>query len=108
MNRTIAGLTPCLFGIRSLLSHKYRIIDRTIAGLTPYIMMSPEWKSEIQTLDKSSENGELRFVELVDQAINKCDLETSRILLRTFTRDDDFGVQEAVVSALSTADLSDY
>jgi hypothetical protein len=70
--------------------------------------MSPEWKTRILSLKKDSDEGATRFVELVDEAVNNCDLETTRTLMKTFTTDEDHGVQESVVSALSTANVKDF
>src|SRR4051794_24093212 len=71
--------------------------------------MSPEWKAKILSLqDKDTEDAANEFVALVDQAVNRCDLETARALMKTFTTDEDYGVQESVVSALSTAKPEDY
>jgi len=71
--------------------------------------MTEEWKSSVlQLAYRTTEADDFKFVSLVDMAIGKCDLDTCRILIRTFVTDDDYGVQESVVSALSSARTEDY
>jgi hypothetical protein len=72
-------------------------------------MMTNEWKECVLNLrHRETEEQDLEFVSLVGNANGNCDLDTCRILMSTFVTDHDFGVQEAVVSALSTANVSDY
>lgn len=62
------------------------------------------WKKEVLEASKRiSKDYEEKFLKLVDQANNKCDLETAEILLKTFTNTPDYGTQERVINVLSTA-----
>jgi hypothetical protein len=71
--------------------------------------MTDDWKERIRSLTyRKTETQDGEFVSLVDMAKNNCDLETCRLLMHTFVSDDDFGVQESVVSALGTAEVADY
>lgn len=71
--------------------------------------MTNEWKNRILQLRYWQDEKEaLEYVRLVDLAAHNCDLDTCNILMRTFVTDEDFGVQESVVSVLSSAKIEDY
>ena len=71
--------------------------------------MTDEWKNRIlQLTNRTDEAEDLEFVRLIDMAIGQCDLDTCKVLMKTFVTDKDYGVQESVVSALSSAGTEDY
>ncbi len=71
--------------------------------------MTSAWKVKIlQLLHRDTYEQDVEFVGLVNMALDKCDLETCKTLMKTFVTDDDFGVQESVVSVLSSAKIGDY
>lgn len=59
-------------------------------------LFTEEFYERINSFVRS--NNELTWLFLMN-----CDLDTCKVLMRTFANDDDFGVQESVVSVLSTA-----
>lgn len=70
--------------------------------------MTNEWKARILRLRYwEIEDEALEFVSLVDMAEDKCDLETCRILMKTFVTEEDYGVLESVNRVLSTAKPQD-
>ncbi len=71
--------------------------------------MDREWKERILTTSKrETEEEELEFIRLVHTANGNCDLDTVRVLMKTFSEKDDFGTQECVRSALASASKQDY
>lgn len=71
--------------------------------------MTGAWEARVlQLVYRNTYEQDLEFVSLINEALDKCDLETCKILMKTFVTDDDFGVQESVVSVLSSAKIEDY
>ena len=71
--------------------------------------MTNEWHTRMLELaHRSTEAEDLEFVRLVEMATWSCDFETCQTLVRTFVTDNDYGVQESVVSVLSSAKTEDY
>jgi hypothetical protein len=70
--------------------------------------MTEEWKRRVTELRYWQDQQEfLEFVELVEMAVGKCDLETCRILMQTFVTEEDYGALEAVCRVLSSARATD-
>lgn len=70
--------------------------------------MDNDWKKRILELRYwENEQEAVEYVELVDKAKYKCDLDTCRNLMKTFVTDEDHEVQESVISVLSTANSQD-
>lgn len=70
--------------------------------------MTDEWKRRILELRyRKTEPEDLEFVSLVDMAEDNCDFATCQILMKTFVTDEDYEVQESVISVLSTAKPQD-
>lgn len=67
--------------------------------------MDSKWGERISALKRryTDEVEAKEFVSLVDEAVGKCTPEVVRVLMRTFTADEDYGIQESVVSALASA-----
>lgn len=66
------------------------------------------WERKLLSLiTRSTEEDDLAFVDLVNQVEQKCDLAVCRVLMKTFTGRDDFGVQESVNRVLSSARSED-
>ena len=62
------------------------------------------WKDRIYQLDYRHNPEDARaFVALVDNLVGKVDLDTARLLMKTFIDEPDYGVQESVIAALSSA-----
>lgn len=71
--------------------------------------MDRDWKERVLRLRHHSTEAEAReYVALVDQALGNCTSEVADVLLLTFTSEEDYGVQESVVSALGTAEPEVY
>jgi hypothetical protein len=72
-------------------------------------MMDNDWGKHILKLRYHPTESEAReYVTLVDQALGNCTSEVADVLFKTFTNEEDFGVQESVVSALGTAEPEVY
>jgi hypothetical protein len=70
--------------------------------------MDSDWKKRILELRYWDDEEEAReYLELVGRAKYRCDLDTCRSLMKTFVTDEDFEVQESVISVLSTAKPQD-
>ncbi len=66
--------------------------------------MDSHWKNRVLELRYWQDEQEaLEYVELVQMAKYQCDLDTCRSLMSTFVTDEDYEVQESVISVLSTA-----
>ena len=66
--------------------------------------MTPNWKDRILELKhRTTEAEDAEFVTLVSEATGKCTYEIAKILMLTFTGDQDYGVQECVTSVLASA-----
>src|SRR5262245_39638287 len=66
--------------------------------------MDPEWEQQVLVASgRQNEAEERRFVELVEQANNRCTLAVARVLMKTFSDAPDFGTQEIVGSVLASA-----
>ena len=53
--------------------------------------------------ERNNEQEEKQFLDLIDQIHGHVDLETARLLMKTFTNNPDYGTQESVIGALSSA-----
>lgn len=70
-------------------------------------MRRDNWEKEILIYSKRlNESDYDHFVNLVDEIDGSCDLETARVLMKTFSSKPDHGTQERVISVLASADKS--
>lgn len=68
-----------------------------------------KWRIELLSLDRyENPNDAKRFVQLSKSVINKLDARVIDILLSTFCNEDDYGIQEAVLLVLDSADSNIY
>jgi hypothetical protein len=66
--------------------------------------MKPDWEKQlIAASERDSEEKEIKFLSLVDEAENNVDLSVAKTLLKTYTNKPDYGTQERVESVLATA-----
>ncbi len=66
--------------------------------------MDVDWEQQLLMASRRrDESEERRFVDLVQQAFNKCTLDVARVLMKTYTSAPDFGTQEVVGSTLASA-----
>ena len=71
--------------------------------------MDEVWKSRLLQLKYPHTEADAQvFVALVDQAKGHCTPDTVAVLMKTFSSEPDYGVQESVISTLSTADPEAY
>jgi DNA-binding transcriptional regulator YiaG len=71
--------------------------------------LDKNWSNRVLQLkyrNNDSEEGE--FVALVYQAMNNCNLDMAKTLMKTFSDKDDYGVQEAVVNVLNSIEIEIY
>jgi len=67
------------------------------------------WSNRILQLKyRTDESQEREFVDLVYQAMNNCNLEMAKTLMKTFNDKNDYGVQEAVVNVLNSIETEIY
>ncbi len=67
--------------------------------------MDKDWENRLLAASKrETEDEENEFLSLVDQAADKVDLNTAKILLKTYSAKLDYGTQERVESVLATGD----
>jgi hypothetical protein len=70
--------------------------------------MQADWYTRLaQTMPRTTAQQEQVFVNVVDECVGHCDLDAARALMKTFSAKPDYGTQQAVVSALSTASAHD-
>ncbi|MBX3268370.1 MAG: hypothetical protein KF831_16855 [Acidobacteria bacterium] len=70
--------------------------------------MDSDWKQRVLELRNWNDKQEaLEYASVVEEAKYRCDLEACRHLMRTFVTDEDYEVQESVISVLSTAKPQD-
>jgi hypothetical protein len=70
--------------------------------------MQADWYTRLaEASPRTSLQQAQEFVDLVDECVEKCDLDAARALVKTFSATPDYETQEAVVSALSTANAHD-
>jgi Trp operon repressor len=62
----------------------------------------------LQLKYRNNEAEEREFVDLVYQAMNNCNLEKAKTLMKTFNEKDDYGTQEAVVNVLNSIETEIY
>ena len=68
-----------------------------------------KWQIELLSLDRyENPNDAKRFVQLSKSVINKLDARVIDILLSNFCDEDDYGIQEAVLLVLDSADANIY
>lgn len=71
--------------------------------------MDVDWKEKVLRLAYSgSEKEEKEYVSLVDQAYGNVTLDIARVLMKTFSDEPDYGVQESVVRVLESANHEVY
>src|SRR3970040_861219 len=72
--------------------------------------MDPKWKERILGLKHryTDESESKEFVSLVDKMMGKCTIEVVKVLMKTFTSEPDYGIQESVVSVLASAQPEVY
>ncbi|MEZ4616232.1 MAG: hypothetical protein R2867_12120 [Caldilineaceae bacterium] len=71
--------------------------------------MDIPWAVEVLKFAKLSDEEEAEHCRtLVESKMNECTLEVARILMKTFSEYEDYGVQECVVSVLASAERHDY
>ena len=71
--------------------------------------LETSWAGEVLELAAFSNEDEAeRYRILVESKMGHCSLEVARILMKTFSTHEDYGVQECVVSVLASAELQDY
>ncbi len=74
----------------------------------PFLTMDNDWKKRVLELRYWKDKQEaLEYASVVEDAKYRCDLEACRHLMRTFVTDEDYEVQESVISVLSTAKPQD-
>ncbi|GGJ05891.1 hypothetical protein GCM10007978_49330 [Shewanella hanedai] len=67
------------------------------------------WAENVQALKYRSTNEQnIEFVNLIDQAEGSCDLDVCSFLMSLFVNGDDDGVLESVSSVLASAKPTDY
>jgi len=54
--------------------------------------------------ERRNEEEEQKFLELVDQIFGYVDQDAARVLMKTFLETPDYGTQESVIGALSSAE----
>lgn len=65
--------------------------------------MPQNWEQELLLASQRRDaQDEARFLELVSQARDRVSLEIARVLMKTFSANEDFGTQERVCSVLSS------
>lgn len=68
-----------------------------------------KWRNELLSLDRyENPNDAKKFVQLTKSIINELDARVVDVLLSTFCDEDDYGIQEAVLLVLDTADANVY
>ena len=71
--------------------------------------MDQRWVESILRASQRRDESEVReFFNLVKQAESKCDLATARVLMKTFSGNEDYGTQEVVCSVLASCDPRIY
>ena len=62
----------------------------------------------LQLRFRQTEEEDKEFITLIKKFKNDCNRDAATILMKTFTSEEDFGVQEIVVSVLESADKAIY
>ena len=62
----------------------------------------------LSTQKRKTEAEECEFLELIDRIDGYCDLESARVLMKTFSAAPDYGTQESVISAILSAGREIY
>src|SRR5438046_2103309 len=62
----------------------------------------------LATQTRKDETEEKEFLNLVDSVVGHCDLETARVLMKTFSSRPDYGTQESVMDAILSAGRDIY
>jgi hypothetical protein len=66
--------------------------------------MRTDWKDRILELKhRTTEAEDEEFLALVDEVMGKCTPEVTKTLMQTFTGEEDYEVQESVISVLASA-----
>lgn len=66
-----------------------------------------QWQSELNALDRYENPEDARtFSRLAESVANRLDARTIDVLLSTFCNDDDYGIQEAILTVLDSADTT--
>jgi hypothetical protein len=70
--------------------------------------MDWEWgELLLRAAQRRNEADEKEFARLLERVEGKCDADAARILMKTFSAQEDFGTQELVISALASCDPHD-
>lgn len=86
------------------------MVEDTSRGIRPlpFLTMDNDWKKRVLELRYWKDKQEaLEYASAVDEATYRCDLDTCRTLMKTFVTDEDYEVQESVISVLSSAKPQD-
>jgi hypothetical protein len=71
--------------------------------------MDKEWAEQLlRAAQRKDESDEKEFARLLERIEGKCDADSARILMKTFSEQEDFGTQELVISVLASCDPRDH